>query len=316
MVSLSSQVSGYIESITQTKGLDGKARDLQSGDPVALNRVLAKVDDKIYRARVAEAGSVVDAAKAAVVASQRDYQRKSELMKQEIVNQAQMDASRDQYDADKAQLAQAEHSLHEAGVQLSYCELRSPLNGVLLSCDIEVGALVSPGVQTFRIADMSSMKAVFGVPAHVVVNLREGQVLTATTTTYPGVAFAGRITRLGLSADPQSRLFDVEVTLPNPDGRLKVGFVMSLRVPAIGASAPGVLIPLGAIVRPPGDPEGHAAFVVVEEGGAMTARLRSVTLGDVVGDSILVADGLQPEDRVIVRGATVVADGTLVDLIR
>ena len=160
------------------------------------------------------------------------------------------------------------------------------------------------------------MKAVFGVPAHVVVNLREGQVLTATTTTYPGVAFAGRITRLGLSADPQSRLFDVEVTLPNPDGRLKVGFVMSLRVPAIGASAPGVLIPLGAIVRPPGDPEGHAAFVVVEEGGAMTARLRSVTLGDVVGDSILVADGLQPEDRVIVRGATVVADGTLVDLIR
>ena len=125
MVSLSSQVSGYIESITQTKGLDGKARDLQSGDPVALNRVLAKVDDKIYRARVAEAGSVVDAAKAAVVASQRDYQRKSELMKQEIVNQAQMDASRDQYDADKAQLAQAEHSLHEAGVQLSYSELRS-----------------------------------------------------------------------------------------------------------------------------------------------------------------------------------------------
>ena len=315
-VSLSCQVSGNIASITQVAGLDERSRHLQSGDPVQLHQVLAKVDDKIYRAQVAEAGAVVTAAKAAATQAANEHERKTELFRQEVISKAQMDVVQDQFDSANAQLAQAQHSLHEARVQLSYCDLQSPLTGTVLDCEIEVGALVSPGVLAFVLADMSSMKAVFGVPANVVVGLREGQVLTATTPTYPGRAFAGRITRRGLSADPQSRLFDVEVTLPNAEGQLKAGFVMTMQVSLDGPAADGTLIPLSAVVRGPQGAGGHAVFVTEAESEALVARSRPVKLGDVVGSSILVLEGLSTDDSVIVRGATIVRDGSVVDLIR
>ena len=315
-VNLSCQVSGTISSITQVAGLDDRMRNLQSGDAVTQDQSLAKVDDKIYRAQVAEAEAVVTAAKAAATQAANEHERKSELFQQEVISKAQMDVVQDQFDSANAQLAQAEHSLHEARVQLSFCDLRSPLDGSVLSCDIEVGTLVSPGVLAFALADMSSMKAVFGVPANVVVGLREGQVLTATTPTYPGRAFAGRISRRGLSADPQSRLFDVEVTLPNAEGQLKAGFVMTMQVALDGPAADGTLIPLSAVVRDPQVADGHAVFVTAKENDGLVARPRSVKLGDVVGDSILVLEGLSPDDGVIVRGATIVRDGSVVDLIR
>ena len=313
-VDLNSRVSGSIVSITETVGIDGEERELQSGDPVSLDQVLATVDDRIYQAQVSEARSGVDGAKAALASSEKAYRRNTTLIEDNVISQAELDQSKDQYDSDKAQLARAEHSLHEAKVQLSYCSLKSPFDGVVLSCDVSVGTLVSAGVRVFSIADISSMEAMFGVPAHVLVGLKEGQVLTATTDAYPHTAFGGRITLLGVSADPHSRLFDVDLTLPNPDRRLRVGFVMGVRVPRGDGAARGLPVPLDSIVRPPDDPKGYAVFVVTDDDGTPKAGLRKVSLGNVVGNSILVTDGIQSGERVILRGANVVADGTEVRL--
>ena len=108
-------------------------------------------------------------------------------------------------------------------------------------------------------------------------------------------------------------MFEVEAALPNPDGRMKVGMLATLRLGASGREE-ALFVPLAAIVRPAGDSTGYAVYVV-QETSAPTARLRRVTLGDVTGNLIAVREGLQPGDRVILRGATIVADGQTVRVI-
>jgi multidrug efflux system membrane fusion protein len=123
------------------------------------------------------------------------------------------------------------------------------------------------------------------------------------------VEFRGRITRIAPSADPNSRVFEVECTIANSDNRLKVGMIAALKI-AMQASSPqtALLLPLNAIVRPKNDPQGYAVFVVEEQDGKARARERKVGLGDVTGNSIAVNAGLQGGEKVIVRGATLVVD--------
>jgi multidrug efflux pump subunit AcrA (membrane-fusion protein) len=79
----------------------------------------------------------------------------------------------------------------------------------------------------------------------------------------------------------------------------------------LGTSTPttSLFVPLAAVIRPAGDSTGYAVYLVQDSGGAAVARLRPVTLGDVSGNRIAVKEGLTPGERVIVRGATIEANG-------
>jgi RND family efflux transporter MFP subunit len=148
------------------------------------------------------------------------------------------------------------------------------------------------------------------VPDVVVAGLKLGERLAIQAEAMPGEVLQGRITRISPSADPNSRVFEVEAALPNPDGRMKVGMLATLR---LGDDAPdaGVFVPLASVVRPAGDSTGYAVYVVRDSAGPK-ARLRRVSLGEVSGNLIAVRDGLAQGDKVIVRGATIVADGQAV----
>jgi multidrug efflux system membrane fusion protein len=109
-------------------------------------------------------------------------------------------------------------------------------------------------------------------------------------------------------------VFDVEITVPNVDGALKVGMVAAVQVGDASASSaqPALVAPLSAIVRGKGD--GYAIYVVEDQAGEAVARLRSVTLGPMIGNQIAVTAGLRPGERVVVSGATIVTDGERVSI--
>jgi multidrug efflux system membrane fusion protein len=186
--------------------------------------------------------------------------------------------------------------------------MTSPMDGVILSRNIEIGSLVGPNVIAFQVADTRSMKAVFAVPDVLVSQLKTGSPLTLTTEAVPGVGFGGTITRIPPNADQTTRVFDVEVTIPNDRGLLRTGMIASLKLEgAQAASQPTV--PIESVVRPLGQDHGYAVYIAERHGPWVTARLRIVELGDIVGNKIAVNRGLKPGDRVIVRGAGIVTDG-------
>ncbi|MGH7246653.1 MAG: efflux RND transporter periplasmic adaptor subunit [Pseudomonadota bacterium] len=316
-VGLTFQVSGYVETIKQVAGAGGRVRDIQGGDPVKSGELLATIQTGPYQQQVNQAASTVANAQATYAKAKADYSRNSELFKQKIIARRDYDSALQQFQSADAQVKQSEASLKQAQINLGYCRLMSPMDAVMLSRGIEIGSLVGPSVTAFQIADTTEMKAIFAVSDIEVGQLKQGQAQNLRSEALPGVLLEGQITRVGQSADPNTRTFDVEITVPNKDGRLRVGMIASLKL-ANNASAPiatAATVPINAIVRPPEDRSGYAVFVVTDEGGKTIARMRTVRLGNIVGNEIAVDSGVAVGDRVIVRGATLVTDGEEIRII-
>jgi multidrug efflux system membrane fusion protein len=302
-VDVAFRVGGYVEDLLQVRGADERMRPVQDGDFVRRGTVLARVRDREYRDGVTQAQATLTQARA-------DFDRVAQLFENRSASKADYDAAYARYRASEAQHDQAEQSLAD-------CALRAPLDGYVLRRSVEVGTLVSPGAAAFSVGDLRSVKVVFGVPDVLVGSMTPGASQAVAVEAVPGQAFRGRITRVAPSADPSSRVFEVEVTIPNADARLKSGMIASLEVagPAAPTGAPAALVPLNAVVRPPGDANAYAVFVVESAGAGQVARLRRVRLGDVSGNMIQVIAGLQGGERVVVRGATLAVDSGAVRII-
>jgi len=292
-VDIAFKMSGVVEQVTQLRGADGRMRDLQDGDVVRRGQVLARLRQNEFRDQVSDA-------EASLRQAQADYERASQLYENRSMSKAEYDAAYARYTGSVARQSQAAISLGDA-------TLRSPLSGVLLKRTVEVGSLAGPSTPAFTVADTRVVKVVFGVPDIVVGGLKPGGRLTIQAEAMPGATLEGRITRISPSADPNSRVFEVEAALPNPDDKLKVGMLATLSLGKPTAT-PSLYVPLAAVVRPAGDSTGYAVYVV-DSASRPVARLVRVQLGDVSGNLIAVKEGLAPGSRVIVRGATIVADG-------
>jgi RND family efflux transporter MFP subunit len=298
-VDVAFRMSGVVDAVTQIRGADGRLRALQDGDLVRQGQVLARLRQNEFRDQVSDA-------EAGLRQAQADYERAAQLYENRSVSKAEYDAAYARYTAGIARRSQAAISLGDA-------TLRAPMDGVILRRTVEVGSLAGPSVPAVTVADTRVVKVVFGVPDVVVAGLKPGGRLRIQAEAMPGATLEGRITRISPSADPTSRVFEVEAALPNPEGRLKVGMLATLSLGEGGPRA-SLYVPLAAVVRPAGDTAGYAVYVVHDSAGSAAARLRPVRLGEVSGNLIAVQEGLAMGDRIIVRGATIVADGQRVQV--
>jgi RND family efflux transporter MFP subunit len=211
--------------------------------------------------------------------------------------------------AAEAQVQQVREQLRQTEIQLSDTILAAPMDAVVLSRKAELAALMQPGTVAFTLADTAYVKAVFGVPDSVVPTLRPGVAVRFTSVAAPTGPINGVVSTVSSAADAKTRLFDVQVSIPNPHGQLRVGAIVTASLPGAPAPANLLTVPLTAIVRPPGQPTGFAVFVVEESGGRTVARLRRVEPGAPLGDQVAVLDGLRAGERIVITGATLVADG-------
>ena len=229
--------------------------------------------------------------------------------------QAKADSAKANIDVIQAKSRSAQAVVQETQIPLHDTELRSPLNGVVLEKSVEKGTLVSSGDKAFVVADTSSVKAVFGVADMAVAEMKLGRTLSLESETMPGKEFQGQITSVFPAADSKSRAFNVEVTIANPDYLLRPNMIVSLRVGTQQATTAQPVVPLNAVIKSRGKANGYAVMVVIEEGGKQLARLRDVKLGESFGNSVAVAEGLKPGDRVITTGGSMVNDGDQIKVI-
>ncbi|MHC9540694.1 MAG: efflux RND transporter periplasmic adaptor subunit [Vulcanimicrobiota bacterium] len=260
-------------------------------------------------------------------------------------SKAQLDGAREQYNAAvaqvrdakaklqaaKARVAEAESGVHKAAAgvdaskadvlgadaqlvqaQLDYDDsfLRSPITGVILSRNIELGNQVQPGIVAFEMADIDAVKITFGVPDIVVNKLRLGQEVDVICDAVPGTLYKGYIMTLSAGADQKERSFKVVVKVKNKAHRLLAGMIASLKLTTDDqVSREELMIPLSAIVRDAAKPDMFSVFIVEGKGASLTARLREIETGEAIGNQIIVKNGLVSGDRIITAGANLVKDG-------
>jgi RND family efflux transporter MFP subunit len=307
-VDLAFKSAGYVESILQVRGADGRMRNIQEGDWVTRGTMLARVRESDYVANVNVAKAQLAQAQAALEQARFDFERTDALFRTDSVTRPQYDAAKARLDSTTASVNSAAGGLSQAETALSDCALRAPLDAWVIKRNVEVGSLVGQSALGFSLAETRLVKAVFGVPDLVVGSLKLGESQVITTPAATG-HFDGRITAIAPAADLQTRTFSIEVTVSNAGNVLRPGMIATLMLSGPREADPVPVLPLSAVVRAADNPSAFGVFVVEQRGDQFFARARTVELGVAYGNVIGLERGLKPGDRVIVTGATQVRDG-------
>jgi RND family efflux transporter MFP subunit len=307
-VDLAFKSGGYVQSIRQVRGADGKVRNVDTGDWVTKGTVLATVRQKDYMDQREQAKAQVARAQADLEHARLNFERTSKLYEAKSATKPEYDSAKAQQDSATAGLNNANAVLAEAQTALDDSALRAPFDGWILKRSVDVGALVGPSVTGFTIADTRSVRAVFGVPDNAMARIKLGQKQAITTDVFPQ-AFAGRVTAISASADAKSRVYSVEVTVPNPKNQLRAGMIASLSLDGKVLPASVLAVPLSAIIRDPQNPEAFAVLLAEGNGDPTTVRAQTVELGDAYGNMIQVRGGVKEGERVVTSGATLVKSG-------
>jgi RND family efflux transporter MFP subunit len=304
---------GYVAEVTKVRTIDGRWRALGQGDRVRRGEVVARMRDSEYRDKLNQAMGQAAAARAAAEKARLDFDRATRLRATQSITKADVDGFTAMRDATKAQFEAAQALLAEARVGLQDTALTSPIDGDVLKKNIEPGAYAGPGMPAFVLGDVSRIKVVLGLPDVALKGVALGQEVTVTTDALPGQKFVARVSRIASEADPATRNFDVEVEFPNENRVWRPGMIAAVELSA-AAAQPLPLLPLTAFVPVPGGRDAFAVMVVEGEGPQARAKMRQVTLGDVVGNRVAVAQGLTAGERVITMGAALVKDGEGVEV--
>jgi membrane fusion protein, multidrug efflux system len=145
-----------------------------------------------------------------------------------------------------------------------------------------------------------------------IVQLGMGDEARVSFDALPRESLRAKVSRLPAAADPRTGMFDVELTLAEPDPRLKSGLVARLQLSPASATA-GLLVhvPIGAILE--GDRE--RASVYVHDAAAGRVSRRAVRVAFIDGDSVALASGLDVGAEVVVEGAYFVSEGAAVRVV-
>jgi RND family efflux transporter MFP subunit len=318
-VPLAFKASGYVDELVRRQGADGRMRVAQAGDRVARGTVLARLHEADYQERVNQGRAKLAEGEAALRKARLDLERANTLFAADSLTKPDLDSAQAAFDSAQARVTSAQAEIELALSALRDCALVAPAGGVLLERKIEVGTLVGVGTVGFVLGDVSAVKARFGVPDAAIATVELGERIEVLVDAVAQTTFTGRVTSLAPVADPHSRVFDVEVTISNQDGRLRPGMIgtvalsASLRPAEAGHYA--LTVPLSAVVRSAENADKYALMVVARQGDVEVARLRPVELGEVVGNGVAVKSGVASGDRVVITGATLLVDGDPVRII-
>jgi membrane fusion protein (multidrug efflux system) len=252
----------------------------EEGRFVEKGTVLVRLQDSQPLAELA-------AAKAALVDSESQYRRASELFKSRVVSESQLEQLEAQRDADLA-------AVHAAEARLDQTVIRAPFAGQLGLRRVSLGSIVSPSTVITTLDDTSRIKLDFDVPEVFLSRLEPGLTVSAHSAAWPETRFSGQVTSIDTRVDPASRTVTVRALLPNEDGHLLPG--MFLTVTLLKEDVFSLMIPEQAIV-----PERSRQFVFVVD-AAGTVERREIRTGRRRPGEVEVLDGLQAGQRVITEG--------------
>jgi HlyD family secretion protein len=238
-VQVGSQVSGRVQTLFADFNV-----------AVTKGQLVAKIDPQLFQAVVAQASANHRAARAAVAQAEaqalnaeRQLERTAELHKQGLATQIELDTakttaavSRAQVDSAKAQVDQALASLNRAKVDLSYTDILSPIDGVVISRNVDVGQTVAASLQApviFTIAeDLQKMQVNTNVAEGDVGRLQPGMAATFTVDAFPGLRFKGRIAQIRNAAQTLQNVvtYNAVIDVANDELKLRPGMTANVTI--------------------------------------------------------------------------------------
>ncbi len=302
---------------------------------VTKGQLIAEMDKVTLQSELASQKATYDGAKAEYEYQQKNYERNKGLHEKQLISDTDYEQSLYNYQKAKSAFDSSKASLAKAERNLSYATITSPIDGVVISRDVEEGQTVASGFETptlFTIAaDLTQMQVVADVDEADIGDVEEGQRVSFTVDAYPNDVFEGKVTQIRLGATSSSSsstttttvvTYEVVISAHNPDLKLKPRLTANITIYTLDKQ--GVLsVPAKALRFTPAVPLVGSNAVVndcegehkvwTREGDTFTAHPVSIGISNGIFTEITggINEGVQiVSDAVISTGAeTAVAEG-------
>lgn len=310
-VDVGTQVSGTIKEIY-----------VDYNSTVKKGQMIALIDPTTFEAQVEQAKAnlmhakaALQKAKATLEDAQRNLNRQKLLWDRDLIARSELDAAQTNYDLAlagvseaEANVYQAQAALKKAETNLGYTRIYSPVDGIVVSRDVDAGQTVAASFQTptlFTIAqDLTKMQIETNVDEADIGEVKEGLSVTFTVDAYPEAVFSGTIKQVRIASSVVENVvtYPVIIDVANPDLMLKPG--MTANVTIITDKKEGVLaVPSAALRYRPSDYSGDTlrgkVIWVLEDGKPLP---KEVKLGITDGAYVEILQGDLNEGQLVVIG--------------
>ena len=265
----------------------------EDGDYVSKGQVLLKLDDS-------EAQYLLAEAKAALQEQQKQFKRIQRLAKTDATSRSRLDEEQGLLEIAEAKVANLEARLRDYTI-------RAPFAGFLGIRQISTGAVVDSETVITTLDDITTIKLDFTVPETYLGALKNGMNVSAQSAAYPDRNLTGTVTAISSRVDPETRTLMVRAQIPNPDGLLKPG--MLLTVDLIKDQSQSLIIPEEAVIL---EKDKKFTLVVTPEN---RVEKKEIVTGRRSPGKVEVINGLNAGHQVIVQGITRVRPGIPVKVV-
>jgi RND family efflux transporter MFP subunit len=256
------------------------AVDIPEGRYVKADHLVARLDD-------AEARAALSVARARLTNATARLARLRSLRASSVSSEQALDDA-------VAEFETAQGQVDEAETRLDKTRIRAPFAGIVGLRQVNLGQYLDPGDAIVEITQVDPLELEFGLPQQWVGELALDQVVLGTVGSC-GQRFEARVNAIDPRVDPATRAVRLQAAVPNPDGRLRPGMAVRVRL-VVGSFPDAVVIPREAVIR---QGSKYRVYLVDEDG---EARQRDIRLGTFFVDGVQVLAGVEPGDTVVAAG--------------
>lgn len=270
------------------------------GDRVQAGDLLVELSTVEVAQQLAQARATREQAQAALQLARSSLARWQGLRQRDAVSQQEVDERSNTLQQAEGSLGAAQADVQRLEQLLAYSRITAPFAGVVTRRTVDVGNLVDAGnggppKALYTLSQTDPLRVYLAVPQAYAPRIKVGQTAQLRLDERPGEVFSGRVVRSAGALDPLTRTLQVEVDLPNRDGRLLPGSYATVGL----QTGPGA----GSLLTVPGNallfrPQGTLVAVVGPDG---RVRLKPVQIGRDLGAQVEIRDGLGATDTVIIN---------------
>jgi membrane fusion protein, multidrug efflux system len=272
------------------------------GAHVNAGDVLARLDPAEQQADFDAATASVAAAEAQLRVAQATFDRQSYLLSSGFATRTAYDQAQEQLRTTQSGLESAKSQLGTAREALGDTELHARAGGVITARNLEVGQVVQATQSVFTLAQDGERDAVFDVPEAMFLGDMEGGRVSLALVSGPDVTGVGYVREISPAVDPKSSTVRVKVAIQKPPPAMTLGSAIAGTAetkPAIEITLPWTA--LTAL--------GSKTAVWIVDPKTKTASLKSVTVGAYEAEAVLIKEGLEAGDRVVIDGGKLLSSG-------
>ncbi|MEN3976765.1 efflux RND transporter periplasmic adaptor subunit [Emcibacter sp. SYSU 3D8] len=278
---------------------------VEEGDEVKRGQVLARLNDSVLRAQLAQHEANIAAARATLTEAQANLRRAEDLLPKGHISGQTADARRAAAGTAAAQLTVAQAARDETLAKLNQTRITSPDDGYISARSAVIGQIVSSGTELFRVVRDSRLELDAQIPETTLASLSPGLTVQVSADGLP--VTSGTIRSIAPSVDTRSRLGLAHIALP-PKAGFRPGMFAQASIALEQGTA--LLVPSSAVVYRDGV---SGVFVMSKN---QEVSFRPVATGDRVGAFVEVSKGVAAGDEVALKGAGFLEDGDKVTLSR